>query len=176
MVHQSPIHFAYSLHLSVLLNAGSSNRPHSRLQLLLDLHYLFKPQIVIEVDGSQSPKIAATSSSTHPTHSSHPNLIRCLGDVAILFRSPNTGERLHGSSAVLHKLTFYTAHVMTAPLGLIRRIADEIRIKSMTEDGNLDHNEGGSIVIPEVDSSQPERGGDTETVPMRLKPRIEEIL
>lgn len=71
---------------------------------------------------------------------------------------------------------------MRAPLGLIRRITDEIRIKSIIEDDKPEQNEDGDIIIPELASYHPPRGpveprkDATETVPTLQSPMIEEII
>jgi hypothetical protein len=75
--------------------------------------------------------------------------------------------------------------VTRAPLGLIRRITDEIRIKYITEDDKIGDNEDGNIFIPGgvryplsrgLNEPMGSKGDETETVPTLRRPRIEEIV
>ncbi|PVG02055.1 hypothetical protein CPB86DRAFT_823272 [Serendipita vermifera] len=114
--------------------------------LLSDVTLLFRPSLVSEV---RSPLEEASYGSPQS------KLITCLGDLQYLFESSASHEiksRSHSNpheatttqkgsgrpKAVVHKLTFYGAHVKTAPMTHILDIINELRAYLSTESKGQD--------------------------------------
>jgi len=143
-------------------------------RLLSDVSLILRPRTVVEVDEQTSLKTKASVANGRN------DALTFLSDLSNLFEGPYrapTRTRTRPSH-VLHKLTFYAAHLAMCPTGALRTLAGDLnRLATYMEITDPDETE----VVPEHGSTLPlgsvagHIGSGPEPAQQRSRPTIEEL-
>ena len=146
-------------------------------RLLSDVSLILLPRTVVEVVKQASLKTQASVTN------SRIDALTFLSDLSNLFEGPSRTlpQAKTRTSRVLHKITFYAAHIATCPTGALRALAEDLnRLANDMETTEPDEPEAvpeNKIILPFGSAAkEAERGiaSNLEPALQRSRPTIEE--